>query len=351
MNNINDNNFLIIISGPTASGKSDLSEQISEQVSTKRALFEIINADIGQFYTPFSIGTAKPDWRNKKTPHHLFDILNEPTDLTVIQYKELLFNKINEIWKKGKVPIIVGGSLFYLKSLFFPPKHVCPKQVSPKHVSAKQVSAEQSYSKRVIGKEPETSFAETIIYNKDKLWETLNKIDPVRAAQIHCNDIYRIERALDIWKKTGVKPSELKPEFDPFFNSMFIYMDLDKELLHKRINSRTKIMLDTGWIDEVKKFIGTEWENFFSIKGLIGYQKISDWIKAGEDKKTKDKLAEEIATQTRQYAKRQRIFWQSFKKQLEEASGKSNLFCKIKEIKSVNSNDLDSIKDDLKNYM
>ncbi len=309
----NDNKLLIIISGPTSSGKTDLSDRVSELIPS-----EIVNADIGQFYSPFLIGTAKPDWKSKKIPHHLFDILDEPKNLSVTQYRELLSIKINEIWKKNKIPIVVGGSLFYLKSLFFPPKEV------------------------------KKSSLQKIIYNKNTLWDVLNKIDPVRAGQLHRNDIYRIERALDIWKTTGIKPSELKPEFLPFFNSIFIYMDLDKEFLHERINSRTKIMLDMGWIDEVRKFIDTPWEKFFSKKGLIGYKEILDWIKAGEDNKLKIKLIEDISTQTRQYAKRQRVFWKSFKKQLEESLENSSFFCKIKEVKSDDSSDFNSLKKYLK---
>lgn len=311
----NNNKLLIIISGPTSSGKTDLSESIAELIPS-----EIVNADIGQFYSPFLIGTAKPDWKNKKIPHHLFDILDEPKNLSVTQYKELLSIKINEIWKRNKIPIVVGGSLFYLKSLFFPPKEI------------------------------KRSSLQKINYDENGLWDILNKIDPVRASQMHRNDIYRIERALDIWKTTGVKPSELKPEFLPFFNSIFIYMDLDKKKLHERINRRTKIMFDMGWIDEVRKFIDTPWEKFFSKKGLIGYKEILNWIKAGENNNLKIKLIEDISIQTRQYAKRQRVFWKSFKKQLEESSAKSSFFCKIKEVKFVDYSDFNFLKNIFKNY-
>ena len=120
--------FLLIISGPTASGKTDLSEKISKIFPS-----EIINADIGQFYQPLNIGTAKPDWKNKPIQHHLFDILDKPEDLSVFRYYSLVLNKANIICKNNKIPIITGGSLFYLKSLYFPPKELEKKNVGKKY--------------------------------------------------------------------------------------------------------------------------------------------------------------------------------------------------------------------------
>ena len=114
----NQNNFsnVLIISGPTASGKTNLSEKIAQEFDG-----EIINADVGQFYVPLSIGTAKPDWKNSPLKQHLFDIIDEPVNFNVSRYRELVFDKVNEIWAQNAIPILVGGSGFYLKSLFQAP--------------------------------------------------------------------------------------------------------------------------------------------------------------------------------------------------------------------------------------
>jgi len=101
----------LLLSGPTASGKTALALELAEKLSG-----EIINADVGQLFTPCSVGTAKPAWRSKKIPHHLFDIIDEPQDLSAATYRDRVLEKIAEIQKRGNRPLIVGGSLFYLKS-------------------------------------------------------------------------------------------------------------------------------------------------------------------------------------------------------------------------------------------
>ncbi|MBD3273317.1 tRNA (adenosine(37)-N6)-dimethylallyltransferase MiaA [Candidatus Dependentiae bacterium] len=308
MKNDNDNNFVILISGPTASGKTDLSLEVGNFLPV-----EIINADMGQFYTPFSIGTAKPDWKKQKIKHHLFDILNTPKDLSVAEYTELVKEKINLVWKKNKIPVIVGGSLFYIKSLFFPPKKI--KKIN-----------------------------QCISFEDQNLWELLNKIDPIRASHIHPNDEYRLKRALDIWKETGLKPSQIKPDFSPFFNSFFIHLNLEKDVLYKRIEKRTKKMFDLGWVKEVEKILGSDWESFFLKKGLIGYKNIVDWIKNGKDKKQFDCLVEEVIKETKLYAKRQKTFWKSFKKHLQKESKNPEFICKIIELDCKNIEDFKFLK-------
>ncbi len=119
--------FIVIVYGPTGVGKSDLALTIAQHVPA-----EIINMDVGQFYTPLCIGTAKPEWQSCPTPHHLFDILNTPRSLTVVEYRALLAQKINDISERGKLPIVVGGSGFYLQSVLFPLKaHEDGSLVSP----------------------------------------------------------------------------------------------------------------------------------------------------------------------------------------------------------------------------
>jgi tRNA dimethylallyltransferase len=107
------NKYLIIIAGPTAVGKTSLSIQLAKKLNC-----DIISADSRQIYKEISIGTAKPDWKNEKIPHHLFDVLDEPRDYTVVEYKKALLTICEEIWARGAIPVVVGGSGFYIKSLF-----------------------------------------------------------------------------------------------------------------------------------------------------------------------------------------------------------------------------------------
>ena len=282
MNSKEQQKKVLMILGPTASGKTSLSYSLAEQISS-----EIINVDVGQFYKPLSIGTAKPDMVNVPCPLHLFDVLVQPEDLTVLRYRELVIEHVNTIHKHNNQALIVGGSLFYIKSLFFPP-------VQP--MSLLKLS-EKSYREDASSQE---------------LWDELQKIDPKRAHDIHPHDGYRIKRALDIWHETGQKPSLFIPQFTPFpFNTHIVYLALPREILRKRIHERIYQMFDQGWIEEAEQLIDTPWEAFLQRKGLIGYPEIFAWIRKGKPADEKNTLIETIYFETVHYAKRQETFAKS----------------------------------------
>lgn len=278
---------VIIIVGPTASGKTAASLFLAAHLN-----LEIINADMGQFYAPVAIGTAKPDWQNEQIPHHLFDIVDQPKDINVLTYRSLVLDKTAELTAQGKVPCLVGGSLFYVKSLFFPPLDI-----------------------------PTTGEAQALPRAPELTpWEQLNVIDPLRASKLHPNDLYRINRALDLFKATGKKPSECLPVFNPPFKACIIYIDRPLELLENNINTRTAAMLNDGWIEETEQLMGTAWEPFFKTKKLIGYPEIFEWIEQGKRADRYDLLIATIQQKTRQYALRQNLFWRTCKSQLETAA-------------------------------
>lgn len=284
-----NNNHLpasLVIIGPTASGKTAASEAIAQAVHG-----EIINADVGQFYTPLTIGTAKPLWKDYPFKSSLFDIVDQPTDINIVHYRTQATTAIINATKQGLEPIIVGGSLFYLKSLFFPPHEFPVKQAS---------------KRSLFDDVPDES-----------LWDELYNIDPERALAIHHHDVYRIKRALNIWETTGIKPSAYKPEFKPVIRPFFVVLDLPTHVINQRIDQRTEIMLSHGWIDEVRALLNTPWEQFLSRKQLIGYYEIFEWLKHGEQPATFGELVKTIQRQTRQYAKRQRTFWRGLIQQLE----------------------------------
>lgn len=278
--------YIIIIVGPTAAGKTDFSLKLAQHMRA-----QIINMDMGQFYTPLSVGTAKPDWQRLSTPHHLFDIINEPKNITVTQYRAMVTEKINHIWSCGDVPILVGGSGFYLKSLLFPP------------VSEISLVDESQYD--------DISTAQ--------LWQMLNEIDPVRARAIHSNDAYRIKRALAIWHTTGKKPSEQTPVYDPIAPFVLVHVTRDRPQLYNSINLRVDQMMQAGWLDEVATLKKSGWAEFLHTKKIIGYDDLLTYLQAEQ---TPERLAQTvalIAQKTRNYAKRQETFWRMLEKDVGNA--------------------------------
>jgi tRNA dimethylallyltransferase len=253
----------------------------------------MVNADVGQFYTPLTIGTAKPDWRSLPFKSHLFDILDTPHELSVTDYRQRVLPIVQDIVARGNVPVIVGGSLFYLKALMFPPQAPAPAPVKP----------------------------EAIDFSQDaiSLWSLLQTIDPERAEVLHPNDRYRIERALMIWQETGSKPSQLVPLYDPPFHTTWVFMQPALSVLEKRIYVRTQqmVMID-GWIDEAKALLDTPWEAFVQQKGFIGYAELIKMLRGEFADNTMDDIIALIGLRTRQYARRQLIFLKKFKIQLEE---------------------------------
>lgn len=269
---------LIIITGPTAAGKTDFALELGTRMP-----IEIINGDMGQLYAPLSIGTAKPAWKTETIPHHLFDHVSEPMNYTVTEYRTAVKTLIAQIQERGNTPVIVGGSTFYVRSLFFPPSE-------PDIITNEKFQGE---------------------YN----WETLKSIDPERASKIDPHDRYRIERALDLWHQTGSLPSTLTPAYDPVHRPCrIIYCFQKRATLYDRINRRTLLMLKTGWLDEVKS-LSEKWRTFLKTKKIIGYAEIDRYLLERDSGSCElEYLVSEIQQKTRNYAKRQETAWRTLKK-------------------------------------
>lgn len=271
--------FFIILFGPTGVGKTACSLALGQAQS-----IEIINGDMGQVYERLSIGTAKPDWKNDPIAHHLFDIVKDPVHYSAYQYRRDCLPLLAMIGGRGgssaHTPVIVGGTGFYLKSLFFPPADR----------GAQPVAAPM----------------------RDIYWDLLHAVDPVRAREIHPHDTYRIGRALHIWREHGILPSQLKPSFALPGRCHILFLDRDTDDLYGRIDDRVEEMMSLGWIDEVAA-LPTSWHTFLSAKGLLGYRDVIEFVRGGCSER---ELHERIKRQTRAYARRQRIFWRGFKKAL-----------------------------------
>lgn len=267
-------------------GKTDFSYFLSDSFARKNGVF--INCDVGQLYAPLSVGTAKPSLERRSSSHYLFDELIVPGSYTSFDYRARCSKILLSSDLMGKVPLIVGGSLFYSEALFFERK-------SPVVLDKKDRLMVNGYT-----------------------WDVLYALDPLRALSIHPHDTYRIERALTLWETTGTLPSDCKATFSPLFKtSTVIFLHREREDLYKRINERTALMLEAGgWIDEVAS-LPLEWRIFIRKKKIIGYSDIDDYLNGVI---SYEQLVLSISQKTRNYAKRQCTYWSFLKKKLENRS-------------------------------
>lgn len=319
--------FVTLVAGPTGVGKTDFVDKLIEKLKKNfpDKKFSIINADVGQFYGPISIGTARPENLQQDT-HFLFGNINQPIDITVSQYREIVFENIKNSLSQNIIPIIVGGSGFYLRSLFFPPINLQSEEHPSIHSTSPRL-------RRTLGTSGDHAVFESLQREsngdyKDKatqeLWAELEQIDPDRAHKIPIGDRYRIERALEIWHTTNIKPSELKPEFNFPFNFKFIYLTRSRPELYKIIDRRAIAMINSGWIEEVKN-LDKSWIDFLKVKKIIGYPEIIDFLENNKEN-TENKINKNgekfenliggIQQKTRNYAKRQETFFRQLVRDL-----------------------------------
>ena len=270
---------VVVITGPTASGKSDLAIRLAHKING-----EIISADSLQIYKYMDIGTAKET--NFSVPHHMIDIVTPDQAFSVADYQALAREKIDEVQKRGKIPIVTGGTGFYINALLY------------------NVTFEE---------EPDYAYRDTLIKlakekGEEELYNMLKNIDPDYAKTIHQNNVAKISRAIEYHKTTGKKLSEHNNETDnkkPMYNHKTFIIDIDREILYKRINQRVDIMIEQGLIEEVKTLLKMGYTKDLAPMGSIGYKEIVKYIN-GEI--FLDKALCDIKQNTRRYAKRQ-ITW------------------------------------------
>lgn len=238
---------------------------------------------MGQLYTPLTIGTAKPAWQTAEVPHYLFDMVAMPIDFSAAQYAQAVHSIVRDCWMQKKIPIIVGGSGFYLSSLIFPV---------------------QEYEKK-------DNWSEDPARATQDLWSDLLQVDESRARAIHPSDRYRIVRALELYYTTGTLPSHAAPRCNPFAPiTIVVGLTRDREDLEQRIAQRAQEMLDAGLRQEAEE-LSPEWKKFCAEKKIIGYQEILETPIDAEALKN-------IVVRSRQYAKRQMTWWRGFLKKIQE---------------------------------
>ena len=273
---------IILIYGPTASGKTEFAIKIAMKING-----EIINTDSMQVYKDLKILTARPLKKDtQKIKHHLYGFVKSNKDFSVGEWIELVSKKIKLIRKKGKVPILVGGTGLYFKA-------ITDGLVEITKIP-KKIRNQSRQLQNQIGQK--------------KFFEKLISIDPEARKKIKYNDVQRSIRAYEVklftkksifeWFKE-TKPKYLKKDL------VKIYIDFPRSELIERINARTKKMLENGSILEVKKFLRQNISKDKSVNKAIGINEISDLI---QNKLVKDQVIEIISIKTRQYAKRQ-VTW------------------------------------------
>ncbi len=292
---------VVVIVGPTASGKTALSIELAKRING-----EIISSDSMQIYKDMNIGTAKVTKEEMEAiKHYLIDFVYPNQRYTVSDFKKDATEAIKEILKKGKVPIIVGGTGLYVNSLIY-------------GIEYQDMQFDEKYRNKLM------EIAETEEGLKS-LWKQAEEIDPEAMKKISKNDKKRIIRVLEIYKATGKTKTEQeilsrKKEIEYDFKVFGISMDREK--LYERINKRVDIMINQGLEDEVRILLEKYSEFPTAMQGL-GYKEVVEYFKGFL---TREEMIDKIKQESRRYAKRQltwfrrnkEIIWLDASKEMEK---------------------------------
>ena len=292
---------VIVIGGPTASGKTALSIELAKRIDG-----EIVSADSMQIYKEMNIGTAKPDDKEKQNiKHYMLDIIAPNERYSVADYKRDAKNAIREIIKKGKTPIVIGGTGLYIDSLIY-------------EIEYPEIEIDLEYRKKL----EDLAEKEGLL----SLYEKAKKIDEKAMEKISVNDRKRILRVLEIYHQTGKTKTELDEESrkEPEFDYKMFAINMDREVLYDRINRRVDIMLEQGLIKEVEE-IYNKYEEFPTAMQALGYKEVVEYI---EGKVTKEEMIEKIKMESRRYAKRQ-LTWFRKNKETKWLDGQNNVLANI----------------------
>ncbi len=273
---------LIIISGSTGSGKSDIALKLAKKIDG-----EIISADSVAVYKGLDIGSAKPEDRMlKEIRHHLIDIL-EPDEYfgvdTFIRYAE---EALNDILSRGKIPIMVGGTAFYIQAFIYGVD------------LSEEIEHDDSFRNMLYDKAEGSD-------GKLKLYERLKEVDPDYALSVHPNNVKRVVRALEYNHYTGKLFSEynhIQSLRESEYDHLYFALTYERDILYKRIDRRVDLMIEAGLADEVRTLLNAGLDRDLNSMSSIGYKEMAAYI-CGECS-LEDAIAD-IKKNSRHYAKRQ----------------------------------------------
>lgn len=262
---------VIVIVGPTAVGKTDISIEVAKYLNT-----EIINADASQFRKFLNIGTAKIDQTQTSVKHHLIDIIDPLDDYSIKEFQTEARNLIAALNQQGMIPLLVGGSGLYVNATIF------------------------DYN---LSNEGRNQVEEDKYQNLDniELHKVLEELDYPTSLKIHPNNRKRVLRAIEN-AQTGIKISENICNNQEIYDALVISLDAERDILYDRINKRVDIMFDNGWLKEAADI-----SNEYPLSKIkeIGYKEIGEYFDGNLDF---DEMKDIIKQNTRHYAKRQ-ITW------------------------------------------
>lgn len=271
---------LVILTGPTAVGKTALSIALAKNIGG-----EIISADSMQVYRHMDIGSAKITAKEMAgVPHHLIDVLEPTEEFNVVVFQKLAKQAVNDIYSRGHIPIVVGGTGFYIQALLYDVDFT---------ENDEDTALRQSLEEQAKREGPEA------------LYERLRAVDPESCESIHAHNIKRVIRAIEFYEKTGEKISdhnrEQRQNVSPYRFAYFVLTD-DRERLYQRIDERVDLMIAQGLVEEVRALWNAGCRrDMVSMQGL-GYKEI---LAALEDEISIDEAVYLIKRDTRHFAKRQ----------------------------------------------
>ena len=271
---------MVVLTGPTAVGKTELSIRLAEALDG-----EIISADSMQVYKKMNIGTAKI--RKEEMggiPHHLIDVLDPAEEFNVARFQEMAKEALAGIYERGKIPLVVGGTGFYIQGLLY-------------DIDFTREEQDKSYRERLQKKAEEEGAG--------AVHQMLEKVDSVSAGKIHPNNVKRVIRALEFYHLNGRPISEHNEEEarkkSPYQSAYFV-LNQERQTLYERINRRVDLMMEEGLIGEVKSLVEEGYgRNLVSMQG-IGYKEVFDYL---EGEISLEETTERIKKDTRHFAKRQ----------------------------------------------
>lgn len=293
---------IVVICGPTASGKTRLGIKLANKVNG-----EIISCDSMQIYKKMDIGTAKPTIEERKQAvHHLIDFVEPNERYSVADFKRDATKEIKEILSRGKMPILVGGTGLYINSLIYNIEFNEEKNDLEYRKSLEDLPIEEIYNKAL-------------------------EIDKEATLKISKNDRKRLSRILEIYHSTGKNKTELEKESRKkvLYDYRIYVLSMDRELLYQRIEKRVDMMIEEGLVDEVRNLL-KEYKEFPTAFQGLGYKEVLEYL---NNEITKEEMIEKIKKETRHYAKRQLTWFKAYKN--------------AKWLDSMNSNNVDIIMEDL----
>lgn len=282
------NNKIIAVAGPTASGKTALSVKIAKELGG-----EVVSCDSMQIYKGMDVGTAKPSLEERcGVPHHMIDIISPDEKYNVVSYKRDAEAAIDNILKRGKVPVLAGGTGLYMDSV----------------LSNTAFSENSSFSKA-------RERLEKLLEEKGReyIFEMLEKIDPEAAKKIHPNNTRRVIRALEIYETTGktLTQANIESKRPEKYESLVIGLMWDRETLYERINERVDLMMAEGLLKEVETLRKMGMKAEYTSMQAIGYKELFEYF---EGNCTLEEAKEKIKQESRHYAKRQMTWLKRNKK-------------------------------------